>query len=307
VIDLHTHSVFSDGSDTPDQLADAAAEVGLSAIALTDHDTTASAAEMAAACARVGVEHVVGVELSLVDDLFPRTLAGGGLEPRHVHVLAYFFPVDPAHPLQGLLTDLRAERDGRNAKLLARLVDLGFTRLTWADVVARARGEESVGRPHFAEAMFAHHPEIVGEQTPENWRRLFDEWLGDGARAYVPREGRTVGEVADLVRGTGVVLSVAHPHLNYLGGASPAEVASSLPEILTSLRGRGVRGSEAYYGGVGPEMRAALLAAARDAGMIATGGSDYHGIFKDVRLGVGATGDLRVPDDVLVRLREVRD
>ena len=97
MIDLHTHSTFSDGSDTPDQLAERAHRLGLSAIALTDHDTTASHDEMSRACQRLGVDYVVGVEVSLRDNEFPMVRDGLSV-PRNVHVLAYFVPVTPTTP-----------------------------------------------------------------------------------------------------------------------------------------------------------------------------------------------------------------
>ncbi len=302
MIDLHTHSNFSDGSDTPAELARRARSAGLDAIALTDHDTTASHDEMAAACASVGVEHVTGVEVSLVDPLFPRRDGS----TRHVHVLAYFPPLDPDSAVQQALAALRRDRDERNHALLARLGELGFDRLTFEDLVARAHSEDAIGRPHFAQAMFELHPEVVGENTPENWRRLFDEWLGDSGRAYLPKTSLTIDEFVALARGSGTVFSVAHPHLNYLEHASTASVATGLAPVIASLKDRGLSGVESYYGGTSPEVRALVVKLTRDAGLIPTGGSDYHGFYKeDVRLGVGR-GDLRVPDAILDELKAAR-
>ncbi len=304
MIDLHCHSVFSDGTDSPAALAAEAARLGLTAIALTDHDTTASAAEMAEACAREGVEHVVGVEISLVDPLFPVTRSDGRTEARHVHVLGYFLSLEPEDPFQRLLVEIREDRVARNHRLVERLNELGFSRVTYEDLVTRARAEDSVGRPHAAAAMFDLHPEIVGPRTPENWSRLFEEWLGDGARAYVGRLSVDLEVAVERSRGSGVALSVAHPHLNYLPHAGAAEVATELPRMLSSLRERGLVGAEAHYGSATVDMRAALLRAARSARLVPTGGSDYHGAVREVRLGVGARGDLRVPDEVLSELRE---
>jgi len=306
VIDLHTHSNFSDGSDTPDELARRAQVTGLTAIALTDHDTTASAGAMAAACATAGVEHVVGVEVSLADTAFPRRGADGATSARQVHVLAYFVPLDSVSPVQVRLAELRRDRDRRNNELLERLRALGFTRLSMPDLVTRAHSADAIGRPHFAQAMFELHPEIVGENTSENWRRLFDQWLGDSGRAYVARAGTTIEEFVEVARGSGTVFSVAHPHLNYLEHVSTATVAERLPPIIASLKDRGFAGVEAYYGGTSPEVRALMVKLTRDAGLIPTGGSDYHGFYKeDVSLGIGR-GDLRVPDEVLDELKAVR-
>lgn len=302
MIDLHTHSNHSDGSDSPAELAAKAADAGLSAVALTDHDTTDSAAEFAAACASRGVEPVTGVEISLIDVEHPRRDA-----PRSVHVLAYFCPLDEDSALQRLLARLRADRVARNRALLDRLHELGFTRLTYDDLVARAHHEQSVGRPHFAAAMFDLHPEIVGAPGPEAWRRLFDEWLGDQGRAYVPKTDLTIEDAVAAAAGTGTVFAIAHPHLNYLDQPTLDAATRVLPGVVGSLAERGFAGVESYYGGLRPEMRSLLARIARDARMVPTGGSDYHGLFKeDVYLGIGSARDLSVPDSVLDELKARR-
>ena len=307
MIDLHTHSNFSDGSDTPAQLAARASDLGLHAIALTDHDTTASHDEMAAACDARGIELVPGVEISLLDTAQPRRSATGETVARGVHVLAYFLPLEPDHRVQQFLARLRVDRAERNARLAARLVEFGFERLTLEGVTARAANPEGVGRPHFAAAMFDLHPELVGERTPESWSRLFVEWLGAAGRAYVPKTTLSIEDFVDAARGSRTVLSIAHPLLNYLADYTPASIEAEMPAILASLRERGVAGAEAYYGGTSAATRSLMLKLTRDAGMIASGGSDYHGLFKeDVSLGRGRSGDLRVPDEVLDELKAVR-
>ncbi len=307
MIDLHTHSNFSDGSDSPSDLAARAHRLGLHAIALTDHDTTASHDEMAAACATHGIELVPGVEISLLDDVFPRRDDQGDAHPRGVHVLAYFLPLDESHPLQRLLARLRDDRARRNERLAERLRELGFVRLSLEAVSARATNAEGVGRPHFAAAMFELHPEIVGERTPESWSRLFVEWLGTSGRAYVPKTTLTIESVLREATGSGTVFSIAHPLLNYLPDYTPASIETHMPAVLASLRERGVAGVEAHYGGTAAATRSLMVKLARDAGLIPTGGSDYHGLFKhDVSLGVGHSGDLRVPDEVLDELRAAR-
>lgn len=307
MIDLHTHSNVSDGSNSPSELAAAAARIGLRAIALTDHDTTASHDEMARACEQVGIEHVTGVEISLLDAEFPRE-RDGHVFARGVHVLAYFVPLEPDHPFQQLLGRLREDRARRNSRLVERLRGLGFERLTLAEVAARAGNDEGVGRPHFAAAMFDLHPEIVGERTPENWSRVFSEWLGTAGRAYLPKSLITIEEAVAAARGSGTVFSVAHPLLNYLPEASLATIEKQMPKIMDSLRSRGVLAIEALYGSSPAPVRSVMAKLARDHRLIATGGSDYHGLFKEnVTLGRGLTGDLNVPDYVLDELRAARE
>jgi predicted metal-dependent phosphoesterase TrpH len=307
VIDLHTHSNFSDGSDSPAQLAAHASDLGLRAIALTDHDTTLSHDDMAAACYEHGIELVPGVEISLLDDVLTRPTAQGEAYPRGVHVLAYYLPLDVEHPVQQLLGRLRRDRAERNGRLARRLQELGFTRLTLENVAARAANAEGVGRPHFAAAMFELHPEIVGERTPATWSQLFVDWLGSTGRAYVPKTTLTLEEFITVAKGSGTVFSIAHPLLNYLPGYTTASIQEQMPAILASLRERGVAGIEAYYGGTSAATRTLMVKLTRDAGLIPTGGSDYHGLFKeDVSLGVGQSGDLRVPDEVLDELKALR-
>lgn len=306
MIDLHTHSTFSDGSDTPEELAAKAEQYGLSAVALTDHDTTASAEEMAAACALHRVEYVPGVEVSLRDNEFP-VLRGGRLQPRNVHVLAYFLPLDADHPLQRQLAELRYDRDVRNQELVELLQKKGFTRVNLDYLTAMTGNLHSIGRPHFARAMLELHPEIVGEISDAGRDRIFVEWLGSGGQAYIPKTSMPIEQFTDAARGSGTVFAIAHPLVNYVDDQGPQAVEKVMPKVLASLRERGFRGVEAYYGGSSSTARALMVKLTRDAGLIPTGGSDYHGFYKeDVALGRGKSGDLRVPDEVLVELKAAR-
>lgn len=303
------HSNFSDGSDEPEALAAHAHEVGITTLSLTDHDTTDSYARMAAACVALGIELIPGVEVSLKDVEAVKVRDDGSTEKGvSVHVLAYFVPTEPNHPFQQLLSKLRDDRRARNIKLVELLHTHGFTRLEYQEILARAKSEYSVGRPHFAQAMFDHHPEIVGEQTPENWQRLFNEWLGSTGKAYLSKTDLRIEDFVEAAKGAGVVFSIAHPTLNYFGsGATNHEIESQMPTIMASLRRRGVQGIECYYGSWNQERRELLAKLTRDAGMIPTGGSDYHGTFKqNVRIGHGLEGDLRVPADVVTTLKAAR-
>lgn len=306
MIDLHTHSRCSDGSDAPAVLARRAAEIGLTAVALTDHDTTAGHAEFSDACREVGVTFVAGVEVSLRDAAFARPGLPGEARPLNIHVLAYFVPAAPDRPLQRQLARLREDRATRNRALIALLQSQGFTGLTEADLVKLSGSIDSAGRPHFARLMTERHPELVGPPGPGATQRIFDEWLGSGGRAYIPKTDRSVEEFIADGRGDGVVFAIAHPLLNY-GLRTTEEIATRLPGILASLRDRGLQGVEAHYGSWDASTRAQVAAIAEDLGLVATGGSDYHGAYKpDVALGVGRTGDLAVPDTVLEALRARR-
>ena len=306
VIDLHTHSSFSDGSDTPEQLAQKAHDLGISAIALTDHDTTLSHEAMAAACERLGLELVNGVEVSLRDDQNPRT-SDGEEKPRNVHVLAYFLPQDPDHPLQRQLAKLRKDREQRNQQLVDLLQEKGFSGLTLAYLTRMTGNVDSIGRPHFARAMVDLHPEIVGEPSVETTNRIFTDWLGVGGAAYVPKSSMGIKEFVAAAEGSGTVFSIAHPLINYLDEINPTSIEATMPNVMGALREYGFEGVEAYYGGTSAGIRALMVKLTRDAGMIPTGGSDYHGHYKeDVALGVGRSGDLLVPNEVLDELKAAR-
>ncbi len=306
MIDLHTHSTFSDGSDTPEELAAQAERRGLSAIALTDHDTTASFDAMARACARHGVEHVSGVEVSLRDNEFPMQRDGQTV-PRNVHVLAYFLPLDGDHPIQRILATLRYDRAVRNRKLVALLQEKGFTKVTMEYLTAMTGNVDSIGRPHFARAMSELHPEIVGELSDLNRNRIFVDWLGSTGQAYIPKTSIPVEQFVDAARGSGTFFSIAHPLVNYVAASDPSGIEATMPRVMASLRERGFRGIEAYYGGTNAATRALMVKLTRDAGMIPTGGSDYHGLYKeDVALGTGRSGDLNVPDEILAEMKAAR-
>jgi 3',5'-nucleoside bisphosphate phosphatase len=305
MIDLHTHSTFSDGSDTPSELAAKAHALGLRAISLTDHDSTSSFTEMEVATSEFGVELVPGVEVSLRDNQFPMLRAGLPV-PRSVHMLGYFLPMTPTHPLQQKLAELRHDRDVRNLELVDLLQQRGFDQLTLEYLSAMSGNVHSIGRPHFARAMFELHPEIVGERTDERWNQLFVEWLGSSGRAYIPKTSMPIEEFIDAAKGSSTVFSIAHPLVNYVDDYA-GSIEQVMPKVMASLRERGVLGIEAYYGGTNEATRQLMVKLTRDAGMIPTGGSDYHGHYKkDVALGVGRSGDLRVPDEVLTELKAAR-
>ncbi|HTB09685.1 MAG TPA: PHP domain-containing protein [Acidimicrobiales bacterium] len=303
MIDLHTHSTFSDGSDTPSELAAKAHALGLRAISLTDHDSTNSYREMELATSEYGIELVAGVEVSLRDDEFPMN-RGERTAPRSVHMLAYFLPLTPEHPLQQKLAKLRRDRDVRNLELVELLQKEGFDQLTLEYLIAMSGNLHSIGRPHFARAMFELHPEIVGERTDESWNRIFVEWLGTGGRAYIPKTSMPIEDFVDAAEGSSTVFSIAHPLVNYIDDLTSRSIEQVMPRVMASLRERGVKGIEAYYGGTNDATRQLMVKLTRDAGMIPTGGSDYHGHYKeDVALGVGRSGDLRVPDEILDELK----
>jgi len=287
VIDLHTHSRVSDGSETPARVVELAAAAHCSALALTDHDSLAGLDEAAAAAAELGVRLVPGCEVSCRKPAPPRgaaPLAGS------VHVLVYFVGPGPS-PLNDELGALRGDRAARNRALAARLVELG-TGVRYEDVVAEAGEEAGVGRPHFARA-------LVAAGAADDVDDAFDRFLADGRPAYVPKARIDPPDVARLAHASGGVAVLAHPLST---GLEPRH----LERLVAELADGGLDGIEAVYGSYSPDQRTTLKEMAKRCGVVATGGSDFHGTFKPgLNVGTGR-GDLRVPNDVLDALEARR-
>jgi len=277
VIDLHSHSTCSDGSDSPARVMELAAAAGLGAVALTDHDNVAGLEEAAQRARELGLEFVPGCEVSCA------------FEPGGMHLLCYF--VDrAAGAFNDELARLREDRAGRNVRLLARLAELGMP--LDADEVAAQAGSEVVGRPHFAAV-------LVRRGHAESIEDAFDRYLKKGGVAYVARADAEVEEAIRLTVEAGGVAVLAHPHSLEL--AAPA-----LDQLVEHLAGVGLGGIECLYGRYLPDERAALAALARRYGLVATGGSDFHGAYKPGLMIGSGLGDLAVPDEVLDELRARR-
>ncbi len=276
-VDLHLHSLYSDGSDSPTEIVDAAAAIGLTGIALTDHDILDGIAEAATAAASRGIQFIGGIELSVL------------WKEQSMHMLVYF--LDPAGgPLQDRLGVLRESRHGRNVEIAENLQGMGLD-VTMPEVAEEA-GTGVVGRPHFAGLMIAKgYVQTVAE--------AFDRYLAFGRPGYVPRMRLSAEEAIALSRRSGAVPVIAHPHTLNLRAD---EFATGFRELIDA----GLGGIEAYYGEYTPEMRSRIAEMCEELGIVATGGSDYHGKYKPhLAIGTGK-GDLRVPDTVLEELRENR-
>ncbi|MDR1712494.1 MAG: PHP domain-containing protein [Propionibacteriaceae bacterium] len=252
MIDLHTHSEYSDGTDQPGELVAKAAAAGLSAVALTDHDTFDGLGEAYAAGAAAGVQVVGGLELSA-------EYLGAS-----VHLLGYGpNPGDPA--LGAELAKLRASRTRRIPATLERLAALGMpiSAAAWSQSVGDS---PSPGRPHVADAMILEGYVATRDEA-------FHDYLDTAADAYVPRYYTPLLTAIDLIRGAGGVAVIAHPW-------SRDSLAVLSPEVLADLAAHGLDGIEADHHDHPPEFRARLRALAADLGLLATGSSDYHGLGK---------------------------
>lgn len=274
MIDLHVHSIYSDGCDTPAELVKLALSSGVKALALTDHDTTDGVEDFILACKEASLPGIVGVELSA-------HVSSGTL-----HILGLGFnPSDK--PLMDALVRIRNSREERNHRILEKLNQLGVA-LTWEEVQSFA-GDEVVGRPHFAQAMIARG---MAESVAE----VFERFLQKGAPAYVDRFRPSPAECVELIRNAGGIPVVAHP-------LSWEYDIPALEAGLLELKEAGLLAIEAYHSSHSGGDVVELLRLANKHKFLVTGGSDYHGsaVKPNVRLGLG-NGSTPAPDSLLPSL-----
>lgn len=264
--DLHVHSTRSDGTVPPRDVVRLAAEARLDAVALTDHDTFDGVAEACAEGERRGIRVVPGVELSLPHE-------------GTCHVIA--LAVDPAHPrIAALAERLRSGRDPRNHEIVRRLNALGID-VTYEEV-AREAGGDVVARPHFARV-------LVKRGRVREPQEAFDLWLGKGRPAYVDRDRVGLADVVGAAREAGGVTILCHP--GTLGFRSDAEYFA----WLSDARAAGLDAMEVRTGSTTGSDGARWEKLADRAGLLPSGGSDFHGENRPgVKIGSGR-GRLRVP------------
>lgn len=243
--DLHTHSTVSDGILPPAELVHQAAAAGVAYLALTDHDSTDGLAEAReAAEQRPGLTLIPGIEIST------------DVPEGEAHILGYLFDTDNAD-LQATLASFRDDRVGRAMRMVENLGNLGVP-VSWERVMEIA-GDGAIGRPHIAQALMeaGHVPSI---------REAFDRYISNDGPAYAGRRKMLPEEAFRLIRQYGGVPVLAHPD-------ETPEVESRLPEWVQA----GLAGMEVYYGRYSDELRTRLKALADEHGLLALGGSDYHG------------------------------
>jgi predicted metal-dependent phosphoesterase TrpH len=270
--DMHVHSNASDGTDPPAEVMRRAAQAGLDAVALTDHDTVAGHAPARRALP-AGLILVPGMELSCRLDGPSRGVPGGHSGSsadghQSVHLLAYLF--DPDDPeLAAETRRIRDDRVLRARAMVDRLATLGVP-ITWDDVSAIA-GTAVVGRPHIARAMAASG--VIASPA----EAFTADWIADGGRAYVGRYALDPVRAIGLVRAVGGVAVLAHPRANRDSRVSDEQIAG--------LAAAGLAGVEVFHPDQPEADQADLLGLTRDLGLIATGGSDDHGSLTGHRIG----------------------
>ncbi len=274
LIDLHAHTTASDGTATPRALAELALRQGLSAVAITDHDTVLGYPELEKAGKELGIETVPGIEISTKFH-------------RAVHILGYY--IDPHSPeLEPVLNWVVEDRDKRN-KEMCRLMAADGLPINYEDM--KKRFGEVIGRPHFADI-------LVELGLAKNVKDAFDRYVEKGQRYYVGRTILPIERAIEIIRLSGGVPVLAHPFQYKLDDPE-------LRELIEYCMAQGLRGMECRYSGYGPEQSAYLEALAEEYGLIKTGGSDYHGSNKPrICLGSGIEENLHVPYEWLERLKE---
>ena len=279
-VDLHTHSTASDGTFSPADVVRLAHEAGVTALALTDHDTVDGVSEAASAAGALGLDFLPGIEISCAH---PR--------PGTAHLLGYGFDVD--HPSMRRLTSTLAHaRIERAERIVARLREGGVD-LTLQQVREQAGG---LGRPHFA-AM------LIRAGHALSTRDAFDRFLGGGGSAYVENNPLSAGQVIPMIREAGGFTSLAHP-LQLRRSTWP-----QLEAMIREMAEQGMDGLETLHNTHDLDTQHRLTRLADRLDLIPTGGSDFHGANKPwIKLGVA--GGREIPrsfyQDVMDRLRVPR-
>jgi predicted metal-dependent phosphoesterase TrpH len=255
LVDLHIHSTASDGKYTPEAIIARAAGLGLKYVSLTDHDSI-DGIEPATKAAKnfPGLTFIPGVELST-------DLADG-----EAHILGYFINYNSGELIKEL-EKFRDSRFGRGRRMVEKLAVLGIT-IDWARVQEIA-GDGAIGRPHVAQAM-------QEKGYIKSFNEAFEKYIGHGGPAYVEREKITPEDAVALIVRCGGLPVLAHPF-----------TVKKPEELVISLKRSGLIGIEVYYKDNTPQATKKTLKLAEKYGLVATGGTDYHGIddSREVMLG----------------------
>lgn len=273
-IDLHLHSTASDGGYSPARLMEMAHARGLSAVALTDHDTVAGCEEAANRAAELGLEFIAGIELEAA-------------HPRGVlHILGYFVDIRSPAILELAAAAIR-NRVQRNKAILEKLAATGL-RITEHDL-ADSASSQAIGRPHIAHA-------LVRTNQVRDFRTAFSDYLGEGARCFVPLALPKAEQVIDAIRSAGGVASLAHPV------RLKCESSLEMRTLVKRLRVAGLAGIETIHPSHTPSQKREYELLADSLGLAVTGGSDFHRLPPKQGHGVGF-GRVRVLYEVLESLR----
>ena len=249
MIDLHTHTTFSDGTDTPTQLINKALAAGITTIALTDHDSISGWQEATTAL-RPGIALVPGAEVSCQTP--------DGIS---VHILGLLF--DPSNTeLINTLEKTRENRFGRMEKIIAKINEAGID-ITMSEVLEQLSDGATLGRPHLADA-------LVKKGVVASREEAFTQMLHNHSKYYVSHYSPTPEAVIKLIKGAGGVSVIAHPMASHRGRTISLDTFGSLIQA-------GLDGIEVDHRDHSPQEKTQLIALANESKLIMTGASDYHG------------------------------
>jgi len=278
MIDLHVHTNASDGTLSPAEMVQYACARGLSAVAITDHDTVEGVAEALAAGGKAGIEVVPGIEISAEH------------QQSTLHILGYYIRHDD-QLLQERIAVLQKARNERNPRIIEKLRNLGVA-ITLQQVEQEAETGQ-VGRPHFAKVM-------VQQGYVRTEREAFERYLKKGARAYVDKYRFAPDAAIGCIRDAGGVAVLAHPSIIGRQGSAV------LQGLVAELSGCGLQGIEVYYPEHSSRQQELYKSLAQQYNLIETGGSDFHGAsVNGIEIGTGR-GSLYVPDELLQMLKKFR-
>ena len=273
-IDLHTHSLRSDGAQTPADVVRSAKGANLAAMALSDHDNIDGVPEALAEGEKLGIEVIPAVELSAQVDT-------------ELHILGYFIDIRNKKLNEAMAYALRV-RDERQEETCRKLNEMGFS-VTMDEVRAEAHGNPVLCRAHFAQIM-------VRKGYAESVQDCFKKYLSVGCYAYSNKQALLPHEAVSLIHEAGGIAVAAHLHLIKMED-------EPLKEFLKGLIPYGLDGVEGYYTDYTPDMERRYRAMAKDLGLVLSGGTDYHGANKPhIAIGKGR-GNLEIPYEVLEGLR----
>ena len=277
LIDLHVHSTASDGTFSPSELVRYALSKGLSAFALTDHDSVAGLEEALEVACGTSLEVIKGIEFSTV------------WKGRDIHIVG--LDIDPEHPVfKSHLEHFLSSRDTRNVRMIEKMQkdSIGIS----MEQMQERFGDTVLTRAHIARFLMEHG--YVAQMS-----EAFDRYLSPGCPYYIEREKVTPQMAVSLIASIGGIPVLAHPMLYHLSDAQ-------LKDLIHTLKPCGLIGIETVYSTYSEEETAYIQDLASDTGLCQSGGSDFHGANKPgLDLGCGY-GHLSVPYDFLDRLRERR-
>lgn len=281
-VDLHTHTTFSDGTYTPQQIIDYAIQKGLSAIAITDHDTLDGVSVAMDYASDKPIEVISGIELSTSyfrhDDTYDFET--------EIHIVGLFLDTEFS-VLSEKLTDIHKNREKRNLEVIKKFNSLGIP-ITLADLEEVAGGN-IITRAHFAKAL------LKGGYITST-QECFDRYLGKNKPAYVPREKLDYTQSISLIEQSGGIAVLAHPLLYKLG-------TKSLETMLGDLKNAGLTAIEAIYSTHSPSDIKYVKMLAQKNKLLISGGSDFHGDNKPKLDLATGYGNLCVPYEVLEDLK----